>query len=153
MVLNRGWSRAFRRQGRFWSWEPYLQTGLELSEPRGKSFLSSMLGFVQFARFFLESACAVGQAGVQFDAAQALKPTTKNAKFDVTKYNQIFRQSAKTLEDAVTSLEKATRIWADTVRDPTDIGSLVGLNVYGLDWLRGKADDVRIESEHWGFEI
>ena len=112
-----------------------------------------MLGFVQFARFFLESASAVGQARVQFDAGQALKPTTKNAKFDVTKYNQIFRQSAKTLEDAVTSLEKATRIWADTVRDPTDIGSLVGLNVYGLDWLRGKADDVRIESEHWGFEI
>ena len=133
--------------------EPYLETGLKLSEPRGKSFVSSMLGFVQFAGLFLESACAVGQARVQFDAAQALKPTTENGKFDVSKYNRIMRQSAETLGDAVTALEKATRIWADTVRDPTDIGSLVGLNAYGLDWLRGKADDVRIQSEHWGFEI
>ena len=58
------------------------------------------------------------------------------------------------LDSELARCETSTnRIWADTVCDPTDIRSLVGLNVYGLDWLRGTAGDVRIESEHGGFEI
>ena len=68
-------------------------------------------------------------------------------------YNTTMRQSASHLAEATATLEQATRIWADSIRDQTDRGSLLGLNVYGLDWLRGKADEVRMQSEHWGFEI
>ena len=73
----------------------------------------------------------------------------KKERFDMDVCNQHYTDAVQNLDEAVRLLEQATRIWADTVRDASDLGTLIGLNVYGLDWLRGKADEVRLESELW----
>ena len=47
--------------------------------------------------------------------------------------------------------EEALRTWAAQVADPTDLGSLAGLNAYGHDWLRGKHTEIYWESQRYGF--
>ena len=167
-LISKFWTDRFymRNYGEIWqklilsyaAIEPHLQRAESLSEPRGRQYASDVLAFVRFARLFLQTAIQVEEGRTCYDAAQALKKpstgTRKKAKpFDLDGYNSQMRASAHHLATATDTLERATRIWADRVRDPTDRGSLLGLNVYGLDWLRGKADEVRMQSEHWGLEI
>ena len=145
------WQKLIRN---FATIEPHLEQAVALSEPRGRQYAQDVLAFVRFARLFLQTAILVGRGRQCFDAAQALIPVGRgNKPFDLDRYNTTIRQSASHLAEATATLEQATRIWADSIRDQTDRGSLLGLNVYGLDWLRGKADEVRMQSEHWGFEI
>jgi hypothetical protein len=134
--------------------EPHIEAALQLSAPRGKQFVGDLLAFVRFGGLFIQTAILIHQARLRYDAVQKMKAAAgRGGKFDVTMHNDEMRQAARLLANAVDRLEDATAIWAGSVRDQTDIGSLVGLNAYGLDWLRGKADEVRIHSEHWGFEI
>ena len=44
----------------------------------------------------------------------------------------------------------ALETWAKQVADPSDLGSLAGLNAYGHDWLRGKATEVYWDSQCYG---
>lgn len=37
--------------------------------------------------------------------------------------------------------------------DPSDLGTLAGLNAFARDYLRGKADEVRQDAESWGLQI
>ncbi|MFH1009459.1 MAG: hypothetical protein V1800_18435 [Candidatus Latescibacterota bacterium] len=39
---------------------------------------------------------------------------------------------------------------AARVGDPTDLGSLAGLNAYGHEWLRGKCTEIYWESQQYG---
>lgn len=134
--------------------EPHLARAESLSSPRGRWYVADVLAFVRFARLFLQTTVLVVEARHSYDAAQTLVSTPRgNKPFDVSGYNMTLRTAARQLAEATALLEQATRIWADSVRDPTDRGSLLGLNVYGLDWLRGKADEVRMQSEYWGFAI
>jgi hypothetical protein len=57
------------------------------------------------------------------------------------------------LEDAEARMEAAVRLWADACRDATDRGTLAGLNTYGRDWVRGKADEMRLQSELWSIDL
>ena len=163
-LISKFWTDGFHRRDDDKTWqklipsyeaiEPHLERAEALSEPRGRKYAGDLLAFIRFAALFLRTAILVTGARESFDAARALAKAPRGRKpFDVSGYNAIMRQSAAQLADATATLERATRIWADSVRDPTDRGSLLGLNVYGLDWLRGKADEVRLQSEHWGFDV
>jgi hypothetical protein len=68
-------------------------------------------------------------------------------------YNGHMHAAVDHLETAIELLEQAVRVWADQVSDAPDVGTLVGLNVYALDYLRGKTDEVRMESEIWAKEF
>ena len=142
------WKRLIRK---FSAIEPLLEDGVQLSEPRGKQYAGDMLGFVHFARLYLEMALLVRQASKNCGAVHKMKRSwdRKKERFDMDVCNQHYTDAVQNLDEAVRLLEQATRIWADTVRDASDLGTLIGLNVYGLDWLRGKADEVRLESELW----
>ena len=145
------WEKSVESLGKI---EPHIEAALHLSAPRGKQFVEDLLAFVRFGKLFMETAILIHQARLRYDAAQNLKTSAgRGGKFEVATHNDEMRQSARLLASAVDRLEAATAIWAGSVRDQTDIGSLVGLNAYGLDWLRGKADEIRIHGEHWGFEI
>jgi hypothetical protein len=50
-------------------------------------------------------------------------------------------------------MEAAVRLWADACRDATDRGTLAGLNTYDRDWVRGKADEMRLQSELWSIDL
>ena len=155
-LMNRLWSGFDKSEvwmrliGKFNAVEPLLEEGLELSEPRGKQYAGDMLGFVRFARLYLEMAVLVVRASKSYSAVQEMKRNrNQSARFDLDTCNAHLTDTVACLDDAICILEQAARIWADTVRDASDLGSLIGLNVYGLDWLRGKADEIRLESELW----
>lgn len=133
--------------------EPVLQRAVDASEPRGRRFAGDMLALVRFAGLYLRTAQLVRGAFLSREAAQALKPTPRRPAFDLTAYNAHADDAVRQLDEAVATLEQATRVWASKVRDAADRGSLVGLNVYGLDWLRGKADEVRLETELWSVVV
>ena len=132
-----------------------LEHGVALSEPRGQQYAGDLLAFVRFARAFVQTATQVNDARGHYDDAEALIEArgSRSGQFDVDGYDAAIVAAAAKLNEAMRTLEKATRLWADAVRDPTDRGSLLGLNAYGIDWLRGKADEVRMMSEHWGLRV
>ena len=144
---SEAWERLIRK---FSAVEPVLEEGVELSEPRGKQYAGDMLGFVRFARLYLEMALLVVRAGKSYVAVQEMKRNrNQKERFDMDTCNAYLTETVECLDEAVCILEQAARIWTGTVRDASDLGSLIGLNVYGLDWLRGKADQIRLESELW----
>lgn len=134
--------------------EPVVAKALAASEPRGRQYAGDVLAFVQFARLYCLCVRDVHLGGIAYAAVEAMDQPSKARKtHTIDQYNEQLCLAAKLLAGALENLEQATRLWADTVRDATDIGSLLGLNVYGLDWLRGKADEIRLRSEIWVFEI
>ncbi len=144
---SEAWKRLIKKFGAI---APLLEQGVELSEPRGKQYAGDMLAFVRFAQLYLEMALCVLQAGRSYSAVHEMKRNwDRKEPFDMDICNQHYEEAVQSLDEALGTLEQATHVWADTVRDASDLGSLIGLNVYGLDWLRGKADEIRLESELW----
>lgn len=43
--------------------------------------------------------------------------------------------------------------WSVSGPIPADRGTLAGLNTYGRDWVRGKADEMRLQSELWSIDL
>jgi len=66
-------------------------------------------------------------------------------------YHPLIGRASDLLFAAVAVSEEALRTWAAQVADPTDLGSLAGLNAYGHDWLRGKCTEIHMESQCYGF--
>jgi hypothetical protein len=66
-------------------------------------------------------------------------------------YHPLICGASDLLFQAVEASEEALRTWAAQVADPTDLGSLAGLNAYGHDWLRGKCTEAYWESQRYGF--
>ena len=65
-------------------------------------------------------------------------------------YNPLIRKASDLLFEALAASETALKTWAKLVADPTDLGTLAGLNAYGHDWLRGKCTEVYWESQQYG---
>ncbi len=134
--------------------EPVLDQALAASEPRGKQYAGDILAFTRFARLYCRSILAVYRAGMSFVKAEKLEGSCGSSdRTAIDRYDNLRCEVAELLQQALADLEQATQIWSDSVRDRTDVGSLLGLNVYGLDWLRGKADEARLRSEVWAFSI
>ncbi len=66
-------------------------------------------------------------------------------------YHPLITRASDLLFEAEEASEQALRTWIEQVADPTDLGTLAGLNAYGHDWLRGKCTEVYWESQQYGF--
>jgi len=133
-LISKFWTDGFygRDYGKTWkkligsyeAIEPHLERAEALSAPRGRRYTADTLAFIRFAPLFLRTAILVAEARGSFDAAGALVDAPRGRRpFDVSGYNATMRRSARQLAEATATLERATRIWADSVRDPTDRGS------------------------------
>lgn len=71
-----------------------------------------------------------GQARMTYE--QAL--SSKRAK-DFRSFHKQITQSSDLLFQALQESEQAVKTWTALVVDPTDLGTLAGLNSYGHDWL------------------
>lgn len=135
--------------------EPHLEAAIAVaSTPAGRQYAADHLAFVRFARLFLQTAQRIRRARLCYSAATALKPTEGGRRpFDIDGYDKLLREAAERLENAVAGFEPAVRLWAGSVRDANDRGSLVGINAYGLDWLRSMARVVRGEADCWNVAL
>jgi len=124
----------------------HMNQAFILSAERGKKLISNMLSYVLFADKFVETVATIRKAREHYDTAK-IKLQEKN----LVEYNKNITTAAYILKIAVKLSEQALKIWADLVVDPTDLGTLAGLNSYGHDWLKGKAVEVYWESQKYGF--
>jgi len=122
-----------------------LKSALERSAPRGRRLVGNYVCFVRFAGLFLQAMDLIRQARAAYDRAQE-----KREAKDHVAYHPLITRSSDLLFAAEEASERALRMWAKQVADPTDLGSLAGLNAYGHDWLRGKSVEVYWESQCYG---
>ena len=87
------------------------------------------------------------------DARVAYVEAEQLRQKDFLAYGEAIDRTVALLEDALSLSEKALRTWAELVVDPTDRGTLAGLNAYGHDYLRGLAWRVYLESQFYGFSV
>jgi hypothetical protein len=123
-----------------------LEIALSRCEPRGQKLLSNYLNFVVFAAQFLEAMDLIRQAREVYDQAQEQKTAG-----DALAFHPLITRAATLLGMAEQASEQALNTWAAQSADPTDTGTLAGLNAYGHDWLRGKRVEVYWESQQYGF--
>lgn len=124
-----------------------MRRALAVSEPRGRAFVRNMATHVDFSRRYLGVLLLIDEARQCYHAAAAEKQNGR--RFDIERHDKLYIECADLLEQATQRLEEALRLWADdAVQDPSDRGTLVGLNVYGLDYLRGKAHEMRLMAEY-----
>lgn len=125
--------------------EDLLRAALGKSAPRGRRLIGNYLNFVVFARQFVAAMDIIRQARAGYDEAQEKRKTE-----DDFVYNSLICRASDLLYQALAASEIALKTWAALVADPTDLGSLAGLNAYGHDWLRGKCTEVYWESQQYG---
>ena len=101
---------------------------------------------MHFASLFLRSSDLIRQARSRYDQAQEALEAR-----DHVAYHPLICAASDLLFRAETASEETLRAWAAQVADPTDLGSLAGLNAYGHDWLRGKCTEIYWESQRYGF--
>ena len=123
-----------------------LERALECCAPRGRKLVENYLFFVRFAGLFLRACDLIRQAREMYDRAQKAGEAR-----DHVAYHPLICGASDLLFQAVEASEEALRTWAAQVADPTDLGSLAGLNAYGHDWLRSKCTEAYWESQRYGF--
>ena len=126
--------------------EAHLERALERCAPRGRQLVDNYLHFIRFAGLFLRALDLIRQARAMYDRAQEAWEAR-----DHVAYHPLIGGASDLLFRAESASEEALRTWAAQVADPTDLGSLAGLNAYGHDWLRGKCTEVYWESQRYGF--
>jgi hypothetical protein len=128
---------------------PPLEEALAASESRGEWYVHNLIAWIEFAREYIEVCFRVDKAKACI--SEALEVRGDSIPFDIERFDLLIIEASGLLDDAVLRLEAAIRIWArHGVCDPSDRATLVGFNVYALDFLRGKATDIRISSEQTG---
>ena len=127
--------------------EAHLKRALAQCAPRGRKLIDNYLHFVRFAGLFVRTSDLIRQARAAYDQAQEAWKARDHVAF-----HPLIGSASDLLFQAQAASEEALRIWAAQVADPTDLGSLAGLNAYGHDWLRGKCVDVYWESQCYGFK-
>jgi hypothetical protein len=125
--------------------EDRLRGALSKTALRGRDLVENYLKFIVFARRFVEAMDGIRQARAVYDEAREKRSTA-----DDFVYNPLIRRASDLLFEALSASERALKTWATLVADPTDLGSLAGLNAYGHDWLRGKCTEVYWESQQYG---
>lgn len=143
-------TRAMKQlQRRYEEMTPFIEKAIAVSEPRGIFYLRNIRAWTEFSREYLGVCLRVDQARERLD--EAAKIQGKRVPFDIERFDLLMIESSDLLARAVRNLEDAIRIWArDGVCDPSDRSTLVGFNAYALDFLRGKATEIRICSEQTG---
>jgi hypothetical protein len=128
---------------------PPLEEALVASESRGEFYIHNVRAWVEFAREYIQVCFLVDKSKACFNKAAEVRGDS--VPFDIERFDLLLIESADLLDDAVLRLEAAIRIWArHGVQDPSDRATLVGFNVYALDFLRGKATEMRISAEQSG---
>jgi hypothetical protein len=126
-----------------------LRAGLDRSAPRGRSYLQNMIAYVAFGRRYLLVIKDVDRARRCYDRARDER--AKGAAADIDVVDEGLREASARLDAAVGRLRDAMQLWDEhAVADPSDRGTLAGLNVYALDYLRAKATEVRLIAEQPG---
>lgn len=125
--------------------EHHLRAALAKTAPRGRHLVENYLSFIVFARQFVGSMDGIRRARAAYDEAQEKRKTG-----DDFVYNPLIRRASDSLFEALAASETALMTWTRLMADPTDLGTLVGLNAYGHDWLRGKCTEVYWESQQYG---
>ena len=125
--------------------ENRFRAALSKTAPKGRRLVENYLNFIVFARQFVEAMDGIRQARAVYDEAREKRKTA-----DDFVYNPLIRRASDLLFEALAASETALKTWAKLVADPTDLGSLAGLNAYGHDWLRGKCTEVYWESQQYG---
>ena len=125
--------------------EDRLRTALSKSAPKGKRLVENYLNFIIFARQYVQAMDLIRQARSAYDLALEKRKTENDFV-----YNPLIRKASDLLFEALAASETALKTWVKLVADPTDLGTLAGLNAYGHDWLRGKCTEVYWESQQYG---
>ena len=128
--------------------EMRLRSALDKVAPRGKRLVRNYLHFVVFAGQFIQTVDLIRQARMAYDGAQKRWQAQ-----NFVRYHQGMLDVVELLTQAVKQSEVAIRTWASQVVDPTDLGTLAGLNAYGHDWLKGMRHIVYLESQKYGFRV
>ena len=126
--------------------EQHLQLAFEKCALRGRRLIDNYLHFVRFAGQFLRTMDLIRQARAAYDQARE-----KQENGDPVAYHPLITRASGLLFQAESASAQALRTWASQAADPTDLGTLAGLNAYGHDWLRGKCVEVYWESQQYGF--
>lgn len=125
--------------------EDRLRMALSKSEPKGKHLIENYLNFTVFAQQYVHTLDLIRQARAAYDLANEKRKTENDMV-----YNPLIRRASDLLFEALAASKSALGTWTKLVADPTDLGSLAGLNAYGHDWLRGKCTEVYWESQQYG---
>ena len=120
---------------------------LQSSNGMGRGVLARFSHFLAFAGEHVVTLDLIRQARRWYDRAQAVR----RAGEDHLRYHELIGRAAQFLAAAQAASERALTRWTQVVADPTDAGTLAGLNAYGHDWLRGKAVEVGWESQCYGY--
>ena len=125
--------------------EQHLRSALGACAPRGRQLLRNALYFIVFARQFVAMKNRIRAARAALDDARRIR-----ADGDMLGYHPAIRAASDLLFEARQMSEQAIRTWTRLVVDPTDLGTLAGLNAYGHDWLSGKCVEVYWDSQCYG---
>lgn len=125
--------------------ENKLREALRKTAPRGKKLVSNYMHFIRFAQQFMGMKNTIRAAREKYDQAMAI-----GKGGDMLGFHPVMGEASDLLFQAVRESEEALQTWAKQAADPSDLGSLAGLNAYGHDWLRGKAVEVYWESQCYG---
>ena len=128
--------------------EGLLRSALAKAAPRGQTLVRNYLSFVVFAREFIQTVHLIREAREAYDGAQRSREGQ-----DFVRYHQRMVEARELLARAVALSEVAIRTWSSQVSDPTDLGTLAGLNAYGHEWLKGMRTVVYLESQMYGFRM
>ena len=126
--------------------EHLLRKAVADSTSKGRKYVERYLNFVVFARKFISTLHVIRSARESYDRAQNLKREKPNH----LEYHKLINYTADLLSEAEISSERALQTWIKVIADPTDLGTLAGLNAYGHDWLRGKSSEVYWDAQRYG---
>jgi hypothetical protein len=125
-----------------------MESVLEKTEARGKRWAANYRNFLRFATEYPLIAAKIIEAKLAYEAAKK----TREAK-DFRGYGEQIDRTVSLLQEAVKLSEKALMTWKGLIVNPTDLGTLAGLNAYGHDYLKGLAWQVYLESQVYGFSL
>lgn len=129
-----------------------LDKAAKVSAPRGKRYVESWRAYIAFAWRYLEAVQCVRRSRQARAQAEKLAGGGGRAAV-IDEYDRCLTLSSQHMAAAATRMEEALRLWRDGIRDPSDRGMLAGLNAWGLDFVRGKASELRQDAEYWGLQI
>ncbi len=139
--VNKDWNKLNAYYGKA---RPMVQAALTACRPAGREYPRQLLGQLDFSIRYIEAVQEVRRASAVYGHARK----AREAK-DVPGYEKHIYEANRRLAAAIASLTLALESWAAVVKDPSDLGALALLNSYGLDYLKGVAHDVYLESQMW----
>lgn len=127
---------------------PMVLAARAKSRPEGYSYLDQLAGQLRFGIDYIETVQQVRRARLTYESARKAF-----AAKDSTGYGERMEETNRQLGDALKLLKQAISSWAGVVRDPSDLGALAALNTFCLDYLKGVAHQVYLQSQMWEMSL